>query len=436
MPGSSTAADVNVWSSDRWSAFSAKLLNTDCSNMSAGLLVGIDQSALVHNFKTVQQRVAPRQVCAVLKSDAYGHGIDNVVSAIAPACALYSVTETWEARRVRALAGDHARIFRMKIATSSELRDAIQHRLGVVEMAGSLGKARELSEVSRSLGVDTAVQLILDVAGLGRNGLPISSDANIAKDLDYLLGLPNLKIASIGAHIPNPDDCVPTDCDNVVVRAARRFLRLAGGLADHIAASGRDRPALDLFSSASSVALDRTLTRVERETLSFDRIGTSLYGNAASDAFQETGLRQVMHAFAPVCDVFRRPQGATIGYCEHYRVGDLGEDIALLGIGWQTLGREFQGVGMSLTPTFVKNLYNGTHFLVGRQSMNIITLRARDETGRTLIAGDLVGVLSSPEFAGLTGIDTASLSARMGDCQPEYITHLIGRSAASVRFSF
>jgi alanine racemase len=77
--------------------------------LETGGLLTIDLAAIVKNWKAMAMRVVPTACAAVVKADAYGCGIDQVVAALAKAgCSTFFVADLNEARKARAAAADAA----------------------------------------------------------------------------------------------------------------------------------------------------------------------------------------------------------------------------------------------------------------------------------------------------------------------------------------
>src|SRR5882757_2789294 len=75
----------------------------------AGGILTIDLAALVANWRSLGARAAGAECASVVKADAYGCGIEQVVPALATAgCATFFVAHLDEARRARAATGDAA----------------------------------------------------------------------------------------------------------------------------------------------------------------------------------------------------------------------------------------------------------------------------------------------------------------------------------------
>ncbi len=271
----------------------------------------------------------------------------------------------------------------------------------------------------------------------GRNGFPCNNMGALQRHFDYISDLRNVRIASLACHIPNPETCDPYDPDDPTLGGARSFIKTATSMQSRLLDKTGLAPALHLLSSASSVAVQKYLSPKEIATLAFDRIGSSLFGNIAASSHFEKGNRQVMHVLSFVSDIVHRPYGSTIGYSSEYRVENRdGESMALIGAGWYSLGREYRGKGQTSSPCFLTNLTGGRHILLGRQSMNILTIKAMDDLGRTLRSGDAVMITSSGLLDHVKGPTIAHLAELMDDCQNEHVTSIIGNSPACARFWF
>src|SRR4051812_22989288 len=76
-------------------------------DVEAGGILTIDLGALVANWRALGARAAGAECAAVVKADAYGCGIEQVVPALANAgCRTFFVAHLGEARRARAAAPD------------------------------------------------------------------------------------------------------------------------------------------------------------------------------------------------------------------------------------------------------------------------------------------------------------------------------------------
>src|SRR3977135_2934787 len=61
----------------------------------------IDRSALLHNLSVVRERISPADVLAVVKANAYGHGLVGVAETLASEVQFFGVANLQEELAVR-----------------------------------------------------------------------------------------------------------------------------------------------------------------------------------------------------------------------------------------------------------------------------------------------------------------------------------------------
>ena len=153
---------------------------------------------MAHNLAQARRRAGDRPIWAVVKANAYGHGIENAVRAFAKADGL-AMLETGEALRARA-AGWRKPILLLEGAFEErDLRLARELDLTVVV------HCREQIEMLEHLGAPdgapVSVFLKLDT-GMNRLGF---APAHAAQAYGHLAALPRARIASLMTHLANAD---------------------------------------------------------------------------------------------------------------------------------------------------------------------------------------------------------------------------------------
>jgi alanine racemase len=135
----------------------------------------ISAGAFEHNVAETQRLIGPKtQICAVLKADAYGHGIALLMPSVIKAGLPYvGVTSNDEISAVRA-SGYVGNIMRLRTATQSEIEAALPYR--VEELLGNYELAHEASEIATEHDVELRFHLALNSAGMSRNGLELKTD--------------------------------------------------------------------------------------------------------------------------------------------------------------------------------------------------------------------------------------------------------------------
>ncbi len=255
----------------------------------------VSKSALRQNYLTLQRLAArgcavgkaPRLI-AVVKANAYGHGVALAVPAfLAAGCSFFAVATIEEAIAVRALA-PLADVLILGY-TPPHLAPALA-REGLTQTVFSGEYARALSESARSAGVSVRIHLKID-GGMCRLGF--SPDA--VKELAAAAALPYLCAEGLYTHFPS------ADCDISATRAA--FLRFLG-CRKALSARG-----ITLFSHAAASA---ALLRFPEMALDGARIGLALYGIAPVPT--KLPLSPALSLTAPVVQIREVGAGTPVGY--------------------------------------------------------------------------------------------------------------------------
>ena len=160
--------------------------------------VGVDLDCLERNIAAAQNRLARQsQLCAVIKSDAYGLGIQNIMPSLMRAGVAYvGVASNQEALAVRT-SGYGGAILRVRPATPTEIELTIP--LGIEELVGNLDSAVRLSKLASMTGKQVNVHISLNSNGMSRDGLEFDTE-NGGMAISNILHLPGLKIVGVMTH--------------------------------------------------------------------------------------------------------------------------------------------------------------------------------------------------------------------------------------------
>lgn len=281
-----------------------------------------------------------RRFCAVLKADAYGHGIANVVPLVrAHGIDCIAITSNAEARAVRD-AGYTGQLIRLRAATPVEARAALPDK--VEEQVGTVEAAENLAALRKS-GAHVRAHLSLNALGMSRDGLEIETEngrAACRAILDHL----GDSVTAITSHFPSnaPDD----------LRASAALFQKHADWVLHQGSLSRDSTLIHAGSS---------LTLVSDEPVKTDmyRCGAVLYGILKP----EWGFQTTMDLKTRVVSLGDYPAGATVGYDRTF-VLDTPRRLACLSIGYANgVRRAGQNSGTALI---------GGHEapILGRISMN------------------------------------------------------------------
>jgi alanine racemase len=199
--------------------------------------VEIDIGALQHNFKSIQLTVGQQvRVMAVVKSDAYGHGLVACAQAIYLAGGrTFGVAEVWEGVILRR-AGLQGEIVVLMGGSPESYDEIIKHKLTPVvydvEFITGLSNA--------AAGKNTEVRLHLKVdVGMGRLGvLP----AEVESYVSLIRRLPGISLSGLLSHFPVADEIESADKTREQLLYFRSVLarlktKEAGSVVTHIANS-------------------------------------------------------------------------------------------------------------------------------------------------------------------------------------------------------
>lgn len=147
----------------------------------------VDLSAIAHNLGLVRKLVGSGvKICAAVKADAYGHGIEQV-SRIARAAGAewLGVGSTWEGKRLRE-AGLGGPI--LVLGATSPRESSLIAGHGLSQMITSLELAQALSREAQQQGREVGIHLKVD-SGMGRLGIRPEEALEFCESLKKLPGL-------------------------------------------------------------------------------------------------------------------------------------------------------------------------------------------------------------------------------------------------------
>src|SRR5262249_16959331 len=228
----------------------------------------IDAAAFEHNIAETRAILGPggAELCAVMKADAYGHGMDLLMPSVLKAgIKTIGFASNEEARIARAMKFK-GRLVRVRTATPDEIEDAFP--FAVEELVGNPAAARRIADLwrARNKTEPLPVHLCLNADGMSRNGVELHTEFGKA-DARTILTLEPLRIVGLMTHYP-------TEEREDILRQLARF-------EDDIAwlkANGLpDRPMIR-HTANSFAALHHPETRLDMV-----RVGGALYADTSAD---------------------------------------------------------------------------------------------------------------------------------------------------------
>ena len=313
----------------------------------------IELSALRSNYALARELAGGRDVIAVIKADAYGHGAEEVARCLeAEGCRRMAVVSPEEGLALRE-AGISGSILLLGGIASARQADLVarQRLTPVIHHARGLAWARR---AARRSGHPWPVQIEVDT-GMRRMGVAPERLGELAADI---ASDPALELEGIYTHFSSADDSDPgaTLAQIVGFRAALAQLR-ARGVAPGLvhAANSSALHAAPAFSDALPEA-----TAV--------RPGLLLYGARSADHEDpDKRLRPVMSVRTRVVAVRTALPGESVGYGATWRAPGP-RRLATLSIGYA------DGVLRSLSNRGEVWLGGGRRPIVGRVSMDYVSV--------------------------------------------------------------
>lgn len=360
---------------------------------SARATARIDLRALRGNLETARRRAPGSRVMAIVKANAYGHGLVPVARALVAGSAAvdaFGVACMAEALTLREAGLRQPVLLLEGVPDAAELRLAAHHDLDLV-----VHHADQLVLLERArLPVPVRVWVKLDT-GMHRLGFPAQQAQLLCQRLAQC---PNVRVAAWMTHLAYADD--------------RRSPQTPQQLA-------RFQAAVDGLEGLRSVANSGGLLGWPQAHLDWVRPGIMLYGVSPflGRSAEQEGLRPVMSLHTRLIAVNALRKGDAVGYggawvCPE----DMPVGVAAIGYGDGYPRHAAMG-----TPVLVNGRRAG---LVGRVSMDMICLDLRGHEGARL--GDPV-VLWGP------GLPVEEIAQHAGTIPYELLCAVSQRVAFTVQ---
>ncbi len=207
MPQSSNQQQwVQTAESSRTQGQSSEKGNRDRPDAVEGLLnrswAEVDLQAIRSNIQSLRRHVRRQtEICAVVKADAYGHGVSEVVPVLlANGATRLSVSMLDEAIELRR-SGVDAPILVLGYTDPRRAEEII--RLNITQTVYTRGLAIALSEAGVRTGLDARIHIKVDT-GMGRVGFQTGYEA--IKAIEDIRRLPRIIIEGLYTHFSSADE--------------------------------------------------------------------------------------------------------------------------------------------------------------------------------------------------------------------------------------
>ncbi len=325
--------------------------------------IEISRSALLHNLQIFRDIAPQSKLMAVVKSNAYGHGIKEVVHILKEKIDWFGVNNLEEANSIRSIdpsssilvMGENGMGLLDHIPTFLEKdhhKGKVHLTLSCKESISNLTRNKHLSSLPFHLKVDT---------GLSRLGSSIEGFTSLMR---FIQNRQHLFWTGIMTHLANVEDVTDQDYAQEQLESFRvvcqKALQIKANLICHAAAS------------AATLLLPES-------RLDMIRVGISLYGLWPSDKTRlslllksdkkkgNPELRPVLSWRSRIIHIHEVKSGNFVGYGATYRAEE-DKKIAVLPSGY------YEGYSRSLSGNSYVLIRSNRAPVLGRVSMNMISV--------------------------------------------------------------
>lgn len=241
-----------------------------------------------HNILTFKQKFPTTKICAIVKANAYGHGIQAVTNCIKDLVDYFGVADFYEAQRVRSLSSKPILI--LAPVEDSQIAWCVENciRLSV----SSIEYLKKLEKISKKMNMSAFVHLAINS---GMNRLGFSQKQQFAKAVDYAECSQNIVLQGVYTHFFDSTDLLSTE---------QQYQKFCDFL------SCVNEKNIIVHASASNACL-------MDKKYAFDMVRLGLYMYGYCDIFVEN-IKPVIKITAKIINVVYVKKGESVGYGKNY----------------------------------------------------------------------------------------------------------------------
>lgn len=246
----------------------------------------IDLEALRHNYQLAKNRSGNAKAFAVIKANAYGHGLENAVAAFGDIADGFALLDIAEARKLREAGLTQPIALLEGFFEPSDLGDVLE--LGLIPAIHGEAQLKMLERARPQTSLDVLIKI-----NSGMNRLGFTAD-NFAAALARLQALPCVRFITAMTHFARADDEVG------IAEQLGVFRTLTGGLGMPV-----------------SLANSAALLRFPEVAGQITRPGIILYGGSpmpAQHSAEAIGLRPAMTLSSEIIGTQSIQAGDKVGY--------------------------------------------------------------------------------------------------------------------------
>jgi alanine racemase len=273
--------------------------------------IEIDLSAIRHNIKTLKQLSQAKELMAVVKADAYGHGLIEVAKTARQAGAEWLGCALLEEAITLRDSGDSGKILAWLGDTETEFEECIAKDIDIAISTSS--QLQYAAKASEKLSKPANLHIKVDT-GLNRNGVSLADFEDL---LEKTLNEKSINLVGLMSHFAFPDD--PKSKVNMAQIA--RFLEVQKKI-----------PSNKIIHLANSMAT------LDLPAAHFDlvRPGIAVYGlvpNGDVEKAQQLGLKPALSLKAKIVNLKAVAKGEGVSY-DHQYVTQADTKLAVIPLGY------------------------------------------------------------------------------------------------------
>lgn len=259
----------------------------------------IDLNAIKSNVKQIKSKLKSR-FCAVVKGDAYGHGLVECSRVIEPFCDYFAVASLSEGVALR-IAGITAPI--LCLLPVKNVARAVEY--GVQFAVHSKEYLKQVDCICSSLGIIAKVHIAVN-SGMNRLGI------DNLNELESAFNQKSLKIEGVFSHLYNPSNKIDSEAQY------KKFIPFCE------LAKNKNANVITHLASSSVLALE------SKYGLDMARVGLAMYGYSAVNAHLR--LKPAMKVIAPTLNKRKLNKGDALLY-GNYKL-KANEDVSICSYGY------------------------------------------------------------------------------------------------------
>ena len=310
-------------------------------------LVLVDFDAIIHNANVVKSSIADKKLCAVVKSNAYGHGITQVAKALDTVADMFAVGSVSEGLELLDIRKD---ILVLLPCDKHDTLVALNN--GFVLTVDSFSTLRRVVECAQLIGVVARIHVKID-SGMGRLGF-------VENEVDELLNLlrdGNIHVEGVFSHFA----CA--DCDVAFTdKQLELFCSIANSIERYLG-----HCVIKHISNTAATFLDT------KYHLDMVRVGLGLYG------YGNDRLIPAKTFVANVVSIKKLCAGDSVGYGANYCCCD-DTTVAVLDVGYAS------GFSKSFSDKYIVDIHGNKCRQIGNVCMGMMMV---DVTNTDVSVGDI-----------------------------------------------